>query len=332
MKRINVVSIIVAFIIFYPIGVIAQGDEMKTAQNEVLVPAKPILEGSVYKVKEENDQIVISKNENEGEIFTNNTYKIIGERIYVPKEWIHNILGQKVNYAKEVPILMYHHLLKENENNFKNNDAIIPVKMFQNHMDFLYTERYYTIKPEELEAYINEEISLPQKSIMITFDDGYKSNFVYAYPIMKKYEFQGTIFMISKAIYDYEVDFDPEIIQFMSHEEMNESKDIFTFASHTHSLHYLNHKKKSHLICKPKEEIINDLKLSMETLNTKYIAYPYGQYNKDTISILKELKYTLGFTIQRGTIKPKDDVFRLKRIGIYPHTTFEKFKKSIGTK
>lgn len=297
--------------------------------DDVFVPAKYIFEKYGYTIDALDHQILIRNSKKQENIFVNVSHETIGERLYVPKKLADEILGNEIKASKEIPILMYHHMLKKRENRYKNNESVIHVEDFEEQMKYLHEQGYYTIKPEELKKYLKGEICLPEKSIMITFDDGHRSNFVYAYPIMKKYGFKGTIFMITKVIYEDKVEFNPKQMQYLSYKEMNQSKDVFTFGSHTHNLHYLNNRNKSYLICKSKEEIKKDLKQSMKILNTKYIAYPYGHYRKNTIDILKELGFELAFTVQKGKVRVKDDSFQLKRMAINHRTTFKKFKSMV---
>jgi len=235
--------------------------------------------------------------------------------------------------AKEIPVLLYHHLLKEEENNFEPNGAIISVENFQKQMDFLYNNGYCTITLKQLEDYLLGKTNLPEKSVLITFDDGYKSNYIYAYPIMKKYSFRGTIFLITGRDYSKsEPVFDPNKFQFLSQDEIDSSRDVFEYASHTHNMHKTDEEKGAYLTWKSEEEIINDLTQSKNLLNTEYLAYPYGEYTTDTLRILEKLGFKMAFTIKSGSVKPGDNMLELNRNIIYPNTTIEQFKKIVNGK
>lgn len=233
--------------------------------------------------------------------------------------------------AKEIPVLMYHHLLKDNENIYKDNKGIMSVEKFEEQMKILHENDFNTITLEEMEKFIRGEIYLPEKSILITFDDSCKSYYVYAYPILKKYLFKAIIFTITSNITDEPVPFDPIHTQSLSWKEINRSRDVFEFASHTHALHRWDHAyDKGYLITKPKEYVIRDFKKSMKMLETKCLAYPFGHYDKETLKILKDLGFSMAFTIHKGNVKPKDNMFELKRNGISRNTSTDEFKRIIG--
>src|SRR5699024_1862299 len=104
--------------------------------------------------------------------------------------------------SEDIPVLLYHHLAsKEDIENFgwEKNGSIIPIENFREQMDYLYENNFYTATLEELELFIDGKIDLPEKTVVITFDDGYLSNVEYAYPIMKKYGFKGSIFMVGET-------------------------------------------------------------------------------------------------------------------------------------
>ncbi|WP_052045154.1 polysaccharide deacetylase family protein [Caloranaerobacter azorensis] len=259
----------------------------------------------------------------------------ISRKYYIPLNILSKVVNtNKINFAEDVPVLMYHHLLekKDIKGKFVNDSAVIAVESFNQQMKILHEQGYTTITLDELEKYLKGEILLPEKSILITFDDGYKSNYVYAYPLLKQYGFRATVFIITRYIPYHMTEFNPEKLQIISWQEIQRSRDVFEFASHTHDLHRLNDKNISYVICKDKEEVFRDLKFSMEILDTKYLAYPYGQYNEETLNILRKLGYTLAFTIKPGKVKPGDDLLQLKRIRINPNINIWRFKKIIGVK
>lgn len=240
--------------------------------------------------------------------------------------------AEELEYAKKVPILMYHHLLRSNENPYKDNNTVLSTESFEEQMKFLHDNNFSTITLSELEKFIKGEIQLKKNSILITFDDGYKSNYTYAYPVLKKYDFKASIFMITALIEDKTTTFNPNALQYLSWSEMKEAGEVFEYASHTNDLHKLENNKKSFLVVQPKEVVYNDLKKSKELLNTTSFAYPYGQYNRETLEILESLGFKMAFTTRSGTVKPGNNMLKLKRYNISPNVDMKKFKKIVGIK
>lgn len=272
----------------------------------------------VYREKVNNDEEIINQDNSNNEDSKDDDKVIDTEEEKVKPEM----------FATEIPILVYHHILKDNENPYKDNTAIISLKRFTDHIDYLYRNGYRTITLDQLSRFLDGEQELPEKSIMITFDDGYKSNYIYGYAVLKEYGFNAVAFLITDCLTDETIEFDPSKLQYLSWEEVNSSKDVFQFASHTHNMHR-DPNGVGHLISKPIDEVKNDLVTSKNLLDTNAIAYPFGQYNDEVLSLLKDLEFDLGFTVNEGKVKECDNRLLLKRIGIFSYTTLSKFKRLI---
>ncbi|MCL6615618.1 MAG: polysaccharide deacetylase family protein [Anoxybacillus ayderensis] len=238
---------------------------------------------------------------------------------------------QLAGLATEVPIIVYHHLLKEKENKkYRNMRTVVSVEEFEKQMKLLHDYGYHTITLRELEQFVHGEIDLPAKSIMIHFDDGLKTNYVYAYPTLKKYGLHAAAFLITSRNSRPLAPFDPDDYQFLHWTEIAQMKDVFEFASHTHALHNLGSDGIGNLVKESPEVIWNDFMTSRQLLDhTTYFTYPFGQYTDETIRLLKETGFTMAFTTKIGTVKPGDDPYQLKRVGVEPDTTIEQFKKMI---
>lgn len=94
-----------------------------------------------------------------------------------------------------IPVLLHHHV----NNNGGREDGISP-DLFEEQVRFLVSEGYQTIFLGELIHYIKEGEELPTKTVVLTFDDGNLDNWVYAYPILRKYELKATLFVITGRI------------------------------------------------------------------------------------------------------------------------------------
>lgn len=233
--------------------------------------------------------------------------------------------------AKEVPVLMYHYLLKKEENTFTNNDIFLNVENFQHQMDYLYNNQFTTINVSQLEQWLLGNIELPKKSVCLTFDDGYLSSYIYAYPILKKYSFKATQFLITSYVQDYSVKFNPKIQQTLSWEDIIKTKDVFEYSNHTHNLHKLDCNQ-SYLIAKPLDYVKKDLIKNIALTRSPYFAYPYGQYNNDILKLLPETGIRMAFTVHKGSVKKGDSLLQLKRYGIFPKTSIAKFINIVNNK
>ena len=95
---------------------------------------------------------------------------------------------------KSIPVFMYHSVGIVN-NNWHDSFLTISYKDFESQLKYFKDSGYTTIGLDDLERYMFSESSLPRKTIILTFDDGYLDNYIYAYPLMKKYGFSGIIYV-----------------------------------------------------------------------------------------------------------------------------------------
>jgi peptidoglycan/xylan/chitin deacetylase (PgdA/CDA1 family) len=207
---------------------------------------------------------------------------------------------------------------------------VLNVDEFEKQMNILHDNGYTTINTQTLYKYIRREIKLPRKTVLITFDDGYEGVNKYAYPILKKYGFTATVFLITSKIPENSETFNPDLLQFMSKQSIQNSTDVFEFGSHTDNLHKLEADQNSKLVDSTPEEIKTDIYISKQKINTSVFAYPYGMYSENNIDILKEIGFTMAFTTKEGLVTKQSDLYKLPRYTIYSNTSMKFFKRMVG--
>lgn len=229
--------------------------------------------------------------------------------------------------AEQVPVLMYHYITPKKYNKYPDNNAIIHLEAFEQNLDYLHDHGYYTASLSELEQYVRGQISLPAKSVVITFDDGYQNNYIYAYPILKKYGYKAAIFVVGSILEEHPQAFDPAKKTYLSKEEMESARDVFEFHSHTYNLHY-----KGYEICGVKTAagqdpalVEKDIALMKEkVVDSPYFAYPFGEKTRQMIYHLQENGYRMAFTVRQGFVKPGDRLMTLNRLTVTSNTDMEK--------
>ncbi len=239
--------------------------------------------------------------------------------------------------AEKVPILLYHHILSESENkNFKDNSCVVSLENFEQQMKYLYDNGFHTVTLQELEDFLYNGKLLPDKSVVITFDDGYYSNIIRAYPILKKYSFRAVIFMISSTTRDNQKGFNPDLLEFIAKDSMEDYKDVFEYASHTYDLHESENgddKSPTKLVKATTEQIQEDFSKSFEYVNNhKAFAYPRGQYNETIIETLKKIGIKMAMTTKEGYVVKAQNPLELNRFIIYRNTPFSNFKSIVDSK
>ncbi len=235
------------------------------------------------------------------------------------------ILGYQ---EQKIPVLMYHHI----QENINNNTVISP-ENFDNQIRALKEAGYQAISTQTLYDYLTGQTKLPSKPVLITFDDGYLSNYEKAYPILKKYKMHAEIFVIASRISN---DNYPNEIAKMTWEQLKDMQDYITIQSHTWDLHYKlpsNNGKRNGVIYGPsymdgqlepptsyEKRVRNDLlqskKIIKEQLGYEPIAisYPFGDYSDATIQLVKEAGFKMGFAIHNKSVIAGDHPYMLSRI------------------
>ena len=99
-------------------------------------------------------------------------------------------------FADAVPVLMYHHVTP--------NPGLVTVapETFEDHMAFLAKDGYTALTADQFVDFLQGSFQAPRRSVLITFDDGYLDNYVYAYPILKSHGLHATIFCVTSWIAD----------------------------------------------------------------------------------------------------------------------------------
>jgi len=266
----------------------------------------------------------------------NMRYPVISS--YGPNWWKVDVAGRigyiykpAVTVDKGIPVLMYHHFLTKEENkNFVGVSTTITPQAFDEQMNYLKQLGYETISPADLELFVKGEINLPLNVVVLTFDDGLKSNYIYAYPILKKYGFKATNFIITSRMTSYNQTFNPDSIQSLSTLEMTEMSDVYSFEGHTNSLHYFLNGKGAIL-----STLFSDVLLDLQTnrlalqnfSQANYLAYPFGHYDAQTIEAVKQAGFHMAFTTKKGLVNVGDTPYELKRLNVGPEVTLPRFQQ-----
>ena len=238
--------------------------------------------------------------------------------------------------AARIPVLLYHHLLPDALNvTQRNNGAVISVENFEQQMRYLYDNNFYTPTLDELEAFLLRGRPLPRNSVMIHFDDGYYSNFVYAYPILQRYGLRAVLFFITHLIEDLG-DYQPELCYdgttFTAAHTIKGTEDVFETASHSHNMHRLvPGSQNTILYASTRDAIRRDTLRSFDFVgNHRAYAYPRGQRNETVIAGLQDAGITMAFTTTQGYVTARSDPMALERFIIWNTTSIARFRSIVN--
>ena len=137
--------------------------------------------------------------------------------------------------SRDVPVLMWHNLAEES-----SGDMTISVDTFRAQIEALHEAGFKTVSLQQLYDYVHFGTELPEKPIVLTFDDGYFSNYEYAYPILREYGMQATIFAIGVSVgKDTYKDTDHAMTPHFGADEAREMVDsgLISVQSHTFDMH-----------------------------------------------------------------------------------------------
>lgn len=232
------------------------------------------------------------------------------------------INARDVELDNGIPVLTYHHILTDSENKkFQHTSTTTSDVSFSHQMDYLKQEGYATLSLYQLEGYLKGTINLPARAVVLTFDDGLKSVYRYAYPILKRHGQRATAFIISSRIKHAPQTWNPDELQFMSLTELRQIQDVFDIQSHSHFLHRLDSDEKPILFDRSYHVIQLDFAHSRRALMQlnpylQCLSYPYGGFNQTAISAAQAAGFTLAVTTLPGKVKLGDNPLALKRLYI----------------
>lgn len=223
----------------------------------------------------------------------------------------------------KVSVLCYHNIATAEEKaNFpEESDWVIDVENFEAQLKYLKDHNYKTLTMDEFYNWKQGKLQIPLKSVLITFDDGFLSNYHYAFPLLKKYGMNATVFVIGEyAANSTQTEWNSDIKTYMPIDLIDQAREEYPnidFCSHSYFLHYQNALKENDI-----DDMHNDaVFFNMNIGETKYFAYPFGEYNHDLIEALKSMDYRLAFAYgpakedyRKASIK--DDDFKIPRLNV----------------
>lgn len=211
--------------------------------------------------------------------------------------------------GRGVMVINYHKV----EN--KHHSLSVELNDFEKHMAWLHEYGYHSITPEQLYAFLTEGAELPDNPVLITFDDGYVDNYANAYPIMRKYGFVGTIFVVTTFLDKY-----PGYLKWAQAKELLDAG--WNIESHT-ATHISMTESSDEKIKSELEKARGDIreKLGKEA---DFVAYPTGTYNLHIAQMVKDAGYKAAFTIKYDNVSRNSNVYALERVPIFHTDTTNK--------
>lgn len=209
----------------------------------------------------------------------------------------------------------------------------VTLESFQKQMKYLKEQGCYTLTLEEVRDFYYRDKSLPEKSILITFDDCYQALKHYAYPILKEYGFHAVVFTVTGWLNSSSQPFQPDKSVCLTKEDLISMEDVFEYANHTHHFHTRTDDNTSRIMTEPEDAFAADLAAcnSHSFISGKdTFAYPFGLFEERNVELLRKENFKLAFTCINGRNEKDTDPLLLRR-NVIPYTAnLDTFKALAG--
>lgn len=234
-------------------------------------------------------------------------------------------LASNSNETK-LPILMYHSILKDKK---KTGTYVITPDSLEEDMKYLKDKGYETVLPKDVISYVKYNKPLPQKPIILSFDDGCYNNLTYLYPLLEKYDMKASIAVVGKYTERYSKNPDPnpnygylsfDDVEFLSNsgrvEILNHTYDLHNNSSR-HGASIKKGESKDHYANIFKKDVskMQDLLKEKCSIEASTFVYPYGSISKSSLDLVKELGFEASFSCLEKVNVLKNDPNCLYQLG-----------------
>jgi len=244
-----------------------------------------------------------------------------------------------------IPVFMYHHI-----NHYPEDLVTLSPRGFENHLQVLAAKGIQTLFLDEFLDFLNGKKRFLRPAVVLTFDDGHVDNWLYAFPLLKKYQTKATIFVITswmgngpkRKYWDRGEPIPQGLVEIPHHKEVRkragegdtsvalqweearemEASGLVDVQSHTHFHREYFHEleRKTQLGLTKKEELLDDLKQSKDLIEAqlgkkcRFLAWPWGKYNEEAIALASQAGYEGIATTEKGVNFPGSSPLSIKRV------------------
>lgn len=244
-----------------------------------------------------------------------------------------------------LPVVMYHGLTRISK--YQNKFFISP-KQFEKDLQYLQENQYTPVVMKDLINYVDNGTPLPERPVLITFDDGFFNNYLYAYPLLREYNMKAVFSVIGDLADKYSVIQDENAYYaYMTWEDIKElsASGYIEIQNHSYDLHDNNGsrrgamQKQGESLDSYRQVLEDDVgkmqKMLYETtgLMPTTFTYPYGYISKSSKEILKNMGFRATLSCAEGLnyiTRDPDSLFYLKRVCRSPEESSIQFFKAIA--
>ena len=221
-------------------------------------------------------------------------------------------------YAGAIPVLNYHFFYDSSIGEVCNETICLETSKFEEHLKYLKENNFKTLTMEEFRAWMYGEIEVPNKSVLLTIDDGAMGtstiNGNKLIPLLEKYDLHATLFLVTAW-------WSPD----------NYRSNNLDIESHGNDIHKVGSCGTHNLKCLSHDELYNDLKTSMDIVGSyTSFCYPFYVHSNDAVSVLRELNVPLAFGGGNFNATRNSNKYYIPRYPIYSNITMDQFIRMVS--
>jgi len=245
-----------------------------------------------------------------------------GQHVVIPKKpW--NVSGIDATGYQLVPVLVYHNLGKDSRGRL-----VLGVDAFTEQMKYLKAHGFRVVSAAEFVEWLQLRRQLPRKTVVLTFDDGYRSFREHAYPVLKELGFTATLFVYTDYVGAGRNALSWDDLKALAAEGF----DVQAHSKSHTDLRRGDHESEATYGRRMQTELIEPPRMLAKSIGRpiSFLAYPYGRFDDAVLARVKEQGYQAAFTVRRESNAAFADILRISRSQIYAEMTLEQFAKNLN--
>lgn len=211
-----------------------------------------------------------------------------------------------------VPILMYHHVAEQRPewDRIRRNLSVSPATL-RRHLEYLRLNGYQAVTVADLVRHLAVGVPLPERPVILTFDDGYRDNYELAFPLLQEFGFVASFYPVTAPIDQGS----PEFMTWAQVREMHEAG--MEFGSHSYTHPDLRRQGEDYLIW----QVLGSREAIEERIGepVRVFAYPSGAYDGQVVETVQALGFWAALTADQGCRHRSDGLLTLARIRVQPY-------------
>jgi len=246
-----------------------------------------------------------------------------GQTVVIPLRK-HNAVGVHANGYQTIPILCYHRFGP------RPSKLTVTKSAFEAQMEYLATNGYHVVPLARVRAFLDAKEPLPRKTIAITIDDGYRSTYEVAYPVLRKYGFPATVFLYSDFVGAADALTWPQM------KEMAATA-LIDIQPHSKTHSNLTQRQPNETDAAYRDRIRREVDAPIAVIRERLdvasttFAYPYGDANDTVFNELTRANVPLGFTVTPGGNPFYAHPYLLRRSMVFGDQDLDAFKAKLAT-